>query len=208
MRKVFEISIVVWLSSLLCSCAAVSTVDTWQNKEMQVQRMKKVLVVSLTRKEGNRRIIEQMLVSELSRNGVEAVAGHTLIPGGALPDWQVLDRAVRRSASQGVLTVQTTRVEQQTTIHPNYSSPYPGYWYPYGYPAWDFPGYYRSMALYGPTYVSTYDVATLQVNLFHAGSDKLVWAGTYESSEPEKVTKVGEDLARKVVKELKKAGLI
>lgn len=208
MRKLFKISIVLWLVSLLCSCASVSMVDTWRNPELRVQRLKKVLVVSLTRKEANRRVFEDMIVSEMSLRGVEAVAGHTVIPGGGLPDWNVLDQAVRKTASQAVLTVQTIRVEQQTTIHPSSINTYPGYWYPSAFPAWDFPGYYRSMAVYGPTYVSTYDVATIQVNLFDAGSDKLLWAGTLESSEPENVTKVGQDLARKVVKALEKDGVI
>jgi len=182
--------------------------DTWRNPDLRVQRPKKVLVVSLTKKEANRRVFEDMLVSEMSLRGVEAVAGHTVITGGGLPDWNVLDQAVRKTGAQAVLTVQTIRVEQQTTIHPSSINTYPGYWYPSAFPAWDFPGYYRSMAVYGPTYVSTYDVATMQVNLFDAGSDKLLWAGTLESSEPENITQVGQDLARKVVKAMEKDGVI
>ena len=207
MRQLFEISIVLWLASMLCSCASVSVVDTWRNPDLRVRSLKKVLVVSLAGKQPNRRVYDDMLVSEMSKHGVEAVAGHSVLAGGGLPDWSVLERAVRRTGAQAVLTVQTIRVEQQTTIHPTHMNTYPGYWYPSAFPAWDFPGYYRSMAV-GPTYVSTYDVATMQVNLFDAGSDRLIWAGTLQSSEPENVTKVGQDLARKVVKALVRDGVI
>lgn len=214
MRRLTEICIALWLSMLLSSCAAVSVVDTWRNPDLRLERPKKVLVVAMTKEKPSRTVYEDMLVSELSRNGVAAVAGHTVLSGDSLPDWGVLDRAVRRSGADAVMTVQTVRFEKQTTVHPTYTGPYPGYWYPSAFPAWDFPGYYRSMALhgygygYGPTYISTYDIETMQVNLFDAGSDKLLWAATVQSNEPEKVTKVGQDLARKVVTEMKKDGML
>lgn len=206
MRNVLKVSIVLWLATLLCSCASVSVVDTWRNPELRPQRLHKILVVSINNKESARRVYEDMLASELSRKGVEAVPGYSIIPGAVLADWGVLDRAVRRAQAQAILTVQTIKVEKQTTVHSD--NPYPGYWYPQAFPGWDFPGYYRSMALYGPTYVTTYDVATMQVNLFDAGSDKLIWAATVESTDPNRVTTVGQDLARKVVKKLAKEGLI
>jgi hypothetical protein len=206
MRKVLKVSIVLWLATLLCSCASVSVVDTWRNPELRPQRLHKILVVSINNKESARRVYEDMLASELSRKGVEAVPGYSVIPGAAFADWGVLDRAVRRAQAQAILTVQTIKVEKQTTVHSD--NPYPGYWYPQAFPGWDFPGYYRSMALYGPTYVTTYDVATMQVNLFDAASDKLIWAATMESTDPNRVTTVGQDLARKVVKKLAKEGLI
>lgn len=207
MRKLLEISIVLWLSSFLCACSSVSMLDTWRNPELHPQRLQKILVVSMSGKESTRRVYEDMLASELSHKGVEAVPGYTVIPGAGLADWGVLERAVRRVQAQAILTVQTIKVEKQTTVQSD-MSPYPGYWYPQAFPGWDFPGYYRSMAMYGPTYVTTYDVATMQVNLFDASSDKLIWAATTESTDPSKVTTVGQDLARKVVKHLAKDGLI
>ncbi|WP_224982318.1 DUF4136 domain-containing protein [Geomonas agri] len=209
MRNLIRIAVVLCLTTLLCSCASVSVVDTWRNPSLSGNRLHKVLVVSFARKEGSRAVYEDTLVSELHKHGVEAVASYTILSQATLPDWHALDRAVRSTGSNGVLTVQTIKVEKQTTVQPGaVATPYPGYWYPPAFPDWDFPGYYRSMALYGPTYVSTYDVATMQVNLFDLSSDRLVWAGTMQTMAPENVTKVGKDLAHKVVKSLKKEGLI
>jgi hypothetical protein len=209
MRNLIRIAVALCLTVMLCSCASVSVVDTWRNPTLSGTRLHKVLVVSYARKEATRAVYEDTLVSELNKQGVEAVASYTTISGATLPDWNVLDRAVRSTGAQGVLFVQTVKVEKQTTVQPSaVATPYPGYWYPPAFPEWDFPGYYRSMALYGPSYVTTYDVATMQVNLFDAGSDKLLWAGTMQTMEPENVTRVGRDLARKVVKSLKKEGLI
>lgn len=209
MRNLFRIAALLCLTALLCSCASVSVVDTWRNPSLRAARVHKVLVVSFASKDASRAVYEDTLVAELKKHGVDAVASYSIISAATLPDWHVLDRAVRSTGSQGILAVQTIKVEKQTTVQPSaVASPYPGYWYPQGFPDWDFPGYYRSMALYGPSYISTYDVATMQVNFFDASSDKLLWAGTLQTMEPEKVTSVAKDLARKVTRELKKEGLI
>ena len=209
MRNLIRIAVSLCLTAMLCSCASVSVVDTWRNPNLRGTRAHKVLVVSFARKDASRAVYEDTLVSELNKQGVEAVASYSMISGATLPDWKALDRAVRSTGAQAVLFVQTIKVEKQTTVQPGaVAMPYPGYWYPPAFPEWDFPGYYRSMALYGPGYVTTYDVATIQVNLFDASSDKLLWAGTMQTTEPENVTRVGQDLARKVVKSLKKEGLI
>ncbi|MBU5637539.1 DUF4136 domain-containing protein [Geomonas sp. Red69] len=209
MRNLIRIAVLLCLTTLLCSCASVSVVDTWRNPALTGSRVHKVLVVSFARQGGGRAVYEDMLVSELQKHGVEAVASHTILSQATLPDWRALDRAVRSTGSQGILTVQTIKVEKQMTVQPSaIASPYPGYWYPPAFPDWNFPGYYQSMAIYGPSYVTTYDIATVQVNLFDAGSDKLLWAGTMQAYEPEAVTRVGKDLAHKVVESLKKEELI
>lgn len=209
MRNLFKIAVLICLTAMLCSCASVSMVDTWRNPSLRGEGIHKVLVVGFSPKQSSRVVYEDTLVSELSRHGVEGVASYSVIQGNALPDWYALDRAVRRVGAQAVLAVQTIKVERQTTVQPSaVATPYPGYWYPPAFPDWDFPGYYRSMAMYGPTYVTTYDIATMQVNLFDARSDKLLWAGTVEATEPEKVTRVGKELASKVVKALRKEGVL
>ncbi|QXE92012.1 DUF4136 domain-containing protein [Geomonas subterranea] len=209
MRNLIRITVVFCLTALLCSCASVSVVDTWRNPTLPASRLHKVLVVSFAAKAASRAVYENMLVSELNKHGVEAVASYSVLSQATLPDWHALDRAVRSVGAQGILAVQTIKLEKQATVQPGaVGTPYPGYWYPPAFPDWDFPGYYRSMALYGPSYVTTYDVATMQVNLFDLGSDRLLWAGTMQTMEPENVTKVGKDLAYKVVKSLKKEGLI
>ncbi|MBU5613994.1 DUF4136 domain-containing protein [Geomonas azotofigens] len=209
MRNLIRIAVIVCLTALLCSCASVSVVDTWRNPSLRGNRLHKVLVVSFARKETSRAVSEDTLAGELRKHGVDAVASYSILSQATIPDWHALDRAVRSTGAEGIITVQTIKVERQTTVQPGgVASPYPGYWYPPAFPDWDFPGYYRSMALYGPSYVTTYDIATIQVNLFDVGSDKLLWAGTLQTLEPENVTKVGKDLADKVVKSLQKERLI
>jgi hypothetical protein len=194
--------------SILCSCASTSMVDTWRNPTLQAPPLKKVLVVSLSRKDATRRIFEDVLSSKLALRGVQAVPGYSVVPQYYKTDWTVLQRAVKETGAQAVLTLQTVKIEQSTTVQPGYVTTYPGHWYPEAFPTWDLYGYYGSMANYGPAYISTYDVATMQANLFDATSGKLLWAATLESTEPENVISVGKDLGDLVVKSLVKEGLI
>ena len=206
MRQILKLIPFLAMIAMLCSCASVSMVDTWRNPDIRPARLQKVLVVSITKNDASRRVYEEMLAGELSRQGVQAVPSHTVLNGDRA-SWKVLEAAMKQVAAQAVLTVQTIKVEQETVVQPG-TATYPGHWYPPVYPSWDLYGYYGSLAHYGPAYISTYDVATMQVNLFDAATGKLVWAATVESSEPEKVTQVGQDLARAVVKQLSRQGLI
>jgi len=207
MRQLLRTAALTVLGSLICSCAAVSLTDTWRNPTLPSPGLKRVLVVSILKNDASRRIYEDMLGNELAGHGVEPVLGYTLMPedGGK---WSELDKAMKKASAQAVLTVQTIKVQQQTTVQPGYVTTYPGMWYPEAFPSWDLYGYYGSLANYGPAYISTYDVATMQVNLFDAASGKLIWAATLKSDEPEKVTAVGQELAKKVVEALVKAGII
>jgi hypothetical protein len=207
MSRIAKMGSLLLLTSILCSCASARLVESWRNPTVRAPRLQKVLVVSIAKKDSSRRVSEDILASELARRGVEAVPGYTLLPAGK-SDAKALDEAVKHAAVQAVLTLQTVRVEQETTVQPGYVTTYPGHWYPEAFPAWDLYGYYGSMANYGPAYISTYDVATMQVNLFDAASGKLLWAGTFESNEPEKVISVSKDIAREVVQALVKEGLI
>ena len=208
MHPIMRLTGILLAAALLSSCASVSLVDKWRNPGVHTARIQKALVVSITKKDSNRAVYEDLFVNELAAHGVVAVASHTLMPSNAKPERAILDEAVKKSAADAVFTAQTIKVERQTTVQPGFTSTYPGYWYPEAFPTWDLYGYYGSMDAYGPAYISSYDIATIQVNVFDTSSGKLLWAATFQSSEPEKVISVAKDLADKVAKALQKEGLL
>ena len=115
MRTILRSALLFPLVALLCSCSSISVVDTWRNPNLQPARLHKVLVVSITRKDSNRAVYEDVLASELAKHGVEAVASHTVMPGDLKGEATILDQAVKKAAAEAVLTVQTIKVERQTT---------------------------------------------------------------------------------------------
>ncbi|MBJ6723878.1 DUF4136 domain-containing protein [Geomesophilobacter sediminis] len=194
--------------SLLSSCASTTLRDTWSNPAFHGYKVHKLVVVSLGKKDPNRRVYEEVIAAELNKRGIAAVTGHNLLPAEERLDWPTLEGALKRASADSVLTVQTVRVEQQTIVQPGYTSTYPGYWYPPAFPSWSLYGYYGASMYYEPPYVSTYDLATIQVNLFDMGTGKLIWAATAQSSEPERITEVSKELADIVREQLAKAGLL
>jgi hypothetical protein len=207
MRHITKLAGLFLTAAVLCSCSSISVVATWRNKSVQATRLHKVLVVSITSKDANRAVLEDILASELGQRGVAAVASYSIMPGGVKSDTSVLDKAVKKAAVDSVLTVQTIKVEHQTTVQPGFNN-YPGYWYPEAFPSWDLYGYYGAMSSYGTTFISSYDVATIQVNFFATATGKLLWAATVTSNEPENVTSVAKDLAKVIAKALEKQGFI
>ncbi|UFS70919.1 DUF4136 domain-containing protein [Geomonas sp. RF6] len=208
-RNMLKLLGLLLVTCVLSSCASTTLVDTWRNPNLTAPpHIRKLLVVRITNKDGNRSVYEDVIAAELQKRGVEGVPGHTLIADDKKQNWDTLEEALRKSQADGVLTVQTVNVEKHTSIQPGYPSVYPGYWYPSVFSAWDLRGYYGASTYYDPTLVSTYQVASLQSNLFDAKSGKLIWAATLETSDPEKTISVSKELAQLVVKSLIKEGLI
>lgn len=203
-----KVASIVIATLFLSSCATTNLVDTWRNPALTGQKFHKLLVISIGNKGSNRRVYEGVLVSALNQRGIDAVPGHKLLRGDEKADRQILEKTVKETGAEAVLTLQTTKVEQQTIVQPGYGAPYPGYWYPAYFPSWDFYGYYGSARFYEPTYVSTYEIATILVSLFDGASGKLLWAATIQTSEPGQALSVSKDLARIVVDSLLQNGLI
>jgi len=208
MRAIWNGFIMFFVACSLCSCASTSLKETWRNPAVQAHRIHRVAVVSFGKTDPSRRVYEDVIASELNKKGVHAVPGYTLIPGEGKMDWATLEAALRTGAAEAVLTMQTLKVQQQTVIQPGYTSTYPGFWYPSAFPSWSLYDYYGASMYYEPPYVSTYELATLQVNLFEVKSGKLIWAATLENSDPGKVIEVSKDVARIVSEALAKEGLI
>ncbi len=203
--KLLGLSISVFV---LASCAATSLIDTWRNPTLTGRRYNKLLVVNITRSENSRRVFEDVISAELGQQGVTAVPGYTLIAKEEKTNKEVMERAVKTSGVEGVLTIQTVKVEQQTSYQPGYIESYPNFWYPPAFPNWNLYGYYGSTTYYEPPSTYMYEVATIQANLFDVASGKLIWAATLQSSEPGNVTSVSKDLTRLIIEKLTKEGLI
>ena len=211
--NLFKIPFGLAIVTLLASCASTSLVDTWKNPEISAGRLSKVLVVSMNANDGVRRLNENVLAADLRQRGVEALQGHTLLPDGHKADLPTLQQAVAKVGADGVLTIQTIRVEQQSSYHPGYVTGYypgyyPGYWHPSAFPTWNLYGYYGSSMFYEAPYLTTWEVTTVQVSLFEAGSGKLRWAGTVQTYEPERNIAFSRNLSRIVVGALMKEGII
>jgi hypothetical protein len=198
----------IFVPVILCSCATTSLVDTWRNPDMTILKHRKLLLVYISKNDTTSRLYEDVLASELSRRGVASVTGYAILPEGKKVNRQNLAKGVEQSGADAVITMQTVRVEQRTTIQPGYEEIYPDYWYPGAFPRWDMYGYFDGYSYYEPPLISTSEIAKIQVNLFDAQKSKLLWAATVQTSEPGNAVSVSKELAGIVVSSLIKEGLI
>lgn len=210
MRKIFAGLLGISTVALfVASCATTSLVDSWRySGSAPVTRYHKVLVSSVGRNVNERRVYEDVIAAELRQRGIEATTSFTIMPSDDHDKRQALEQAVKQSGSDAVLSVQIIMIERKTTVDPGSVSGYADFWYPPDFHRWDMYGYFGSRSFYEPARFYSYDVATMQANLFDAASGKLMWAASIETSEPGRVVTVSKEAARIIVQALMKEGLI
>lgn len=199
MRSFFlKIVSLIFMLAFLSSCAATSLVDTWHNPDITIPKHhSKLLLVYIPKHEINSRLYEDVLANELNRKGVVTVPGYSIFPDEKKVNKVTMEKGIKESGADAVLTMQTKWIEKQTSEKPALMDIFPG---------WDDidPG-----TLYDAELVTiTYEVANIHVNFFDGNSGKLLWAATIRTSEPSNRVSVSKTLATIVVDSLIREGLI
>ena len=193
---------------LVASCAPVTLVNIWHNQEAPARKFHKLLVVSIAPDTVARQLFEAVIVAELVQHGVAAVPGSSMIQGSETPNRQNVEKGVKESGSDGIISLQLDRVAKQTTVLPAYTITYAMGWYPDAFSSWNFYTYYDTTTYYVPPTVITDEKWMIRATFFDAGNGKLLWAGTFKTVRPDQYIAVGQDVARTVVKNLASDGLI
>ncbi len=191
---------------ILAACAgAVQITEAWRSATYAGPKFTKVLVLGVNEDATTRRLFEDSFAASLGKSGVQAVAGYTVLPGVNIPTGDQVHQAALRVGADGALVTRLLRVEQQTRTSPGYVRAVPTY----GYYGRGFYSYYNAVVVVQPPTTYTFDVATLETNLWSLqGNGELVWSATSKSFTPDQVTAIGTDLATEVSKALLDAGLI
>jgi hypothetical protein len=183
----------------------VQLTEAWRSDSYNGPKFTKVLVLGVGEDVTTRRLFEDSFAASLIKSGVQGVAGYTVLPNVAQPTPEQVQQAAQSIGADGALVTRLLRVEQQTRTSPGYVRAVPSY----GYYGGGFYPYYRSMVVVTPPTTYTYDVATLETNLWSLqGNGTLVWSATSQSFTPDKVRAIGTDLATEVSEALLEAGLI
>jgi hypothetical protein len=146
---------------------------------------------------------EEALARELNANGVNGMAAYRVIP---LPETRDAERArdwFQKTGVAGVVVMRLVDVAKETTptaVVWSSGAYYSSLWSYYPY-AWT-----TSAVAIGPGRTdTTYVVETL---VFDVGSNKLLWAGTSQSTNPDDAQKLVKDLVNEAAYRMKKDGLM
>jgi len=186
------------LALIISACASTTLDMTWRDPTYEGRPFTNVLVVGSTGNPDNRRIFEDVLVSELKGRGVQAVASYTLIPGeGDLKRDKVVE-AVKTSGADSVLSTRLVGIETKAAQVPVQSP---------GAGDVDLYRYYSPMEPQ-TTVRQDYQVANLESNLFDARTGKMVWWGRSQTFPTTNIGRISRDLGQNVIKALKSAKLL
>ncbi len=186
------------LALIISACASTTLDMTWRDPTYEGRPFANVLVVGSTGNPDNRRIFEDVLVSELKGRGVQAVASYTLIPGeGDLKRDKIVE-AVKASGADSVLSTRVVGVETRAAQVPVQSP---------GAGDVDLYRYYSPMEPQ-TTVRQDYQVANLESNLFDARTGKMVWWGRSQTFPTTNIGRISRELGQNVIKALKSAKLL
>ncbi len=195
----------VFLALSACSTGT-SLVTRWHDPGYQGPPIKKMLVIGVFRDDLTRRMFEDEYVGALNAMGRQGVASYTVMPDlERMDDEARLKAIVGKTGADAVLITTFKGVDKRKTHVPPRTDWVPAYPWGMGYY-----GYYHQVwvPVVRPGYVRTDHVVTLETRVFAVGSKKLIWAGNVESFNPDSPEKVVRGLARLVVSDMKKSGLM
>jgi len=181
------------------SCAATDFKSTWKDPqagpvELQGKRM---ATFAVSKNQGMARAAEDAMASALAKQGVQAIPGYQLAPGGETDTAVLKEKLQAANIDAAVVMRVVGRREEVDYVPtgPTYGSFY-GYW-DYGWGAVGEPGY-----------LTTDEIVSVETLVYSVPENKLIWAGVSETFDPGKVDKVTKEIMKEATKEMKKDGLI
>jgi hypothetical protein len=188
---------------ITASCNSTRIVSSWSepDKTVVVDKLNKVLVVALFRDETSRHKAEDQMAGYL--NGKAVVSYTYLSPDFDKRNEEALRFKIKRDGFDGVVTMRLVDVDKEKVYTPGNTALYPSYYRNFsGY-------YYRSWSYYSsPGYYSTTKTFTIETNVYSIKEDKIIWSGLTETTNPEGVKKMTEEVASVVFKKMLKEGFI
>ena len=191
-----------WILAALAAaaCATAQLRDTWKDPAYTGPPLKEVLVVGVSKSDASRRVFEDGFAAAMNASGSHGIASyHSLPENGAIPN-ERLDQAVKKVGADGVLVTRVLRVKRNVDVTPGYMGP--------GFYGMGYHGFYRGAWAAMPPDVDVYDVISLETTLWNMKTNKPVWSGMSEVTEPKNVGAATEELAKLLIGKMKADGVI
>jgi len=185
------------------SCSSTKLTNSWKepDKTIQIKNLNKVMVVALFKDETNSRKAEDQMASYLKDKAV--VSYNYFKNKFDKSNEEAVHRKIKADGFDGAVTMRLVDIEQEKIFTPGDRIGYPIYYR-------NFSGYYhRSYNYYNnPGYYSITKLYVVEVNVYSIKEDKIIWSGLTETTDPDGVKTMTEEIAEVVFKKMKKEGFI
>jgi hypothetical protein len=204
MRK----SIAVTLSLALFSCVTTTRITgSWANPKRATPAYSSIFVVAFTKNALAKSTVESDMATNLNHYGVATMKSIEEFPlrlNDSI-DTKALMTKVKEKQAEGILTISLIKKETDSRYLPGTCVYRPVYYY-YGR-LWDYYSYWYP-CVYSPGYYINNEIYFIEVNLYDAKSEELVWSAQSEIYNPIGLTSFSRDFSYKIVKQLRRDGLL
>ncbi len=170
--------------TMLVGCSSVKTLETWRSSSLPaVAEYKKLLIVNINLDENVRKMFEDIVTAEMNESRIKAVAGHTYVAISGAYKRNDIAAAVKETGSDAVLMIRELNTGNQQLSQQGQGS-----------------------VLYGEGFLpSSWDlmIATLQVSLYSAESEQMVWSATVKTSNDDNKYILSRDMGQLLIKLLR-----
>jgi hypothetical protein len=187
----------------LSACGTTTFTSTWKAPDAQrvdpVGKTIAALVISGDKK--RQRDAEVYLSNDLTSRGARGIPAHQLI-GYGHPDVDYARAKFKEVGVEGVVVMRVVGHDQRVIVDPGGFS---------GTAYGSFGSYYSSYGVgvsYSTGSVQTDTVVTVETLVYSLSQDKLLWAGTSRTSNPEGIQSLINEVADAVASQMAKQGLI
>lgn len=218
MRKLASTIFIAGIITALSACSSTTLSGSWKSPDYRGQ-IRKPYIIGVAKNEMTRRLFEDQFAQELQGYGINAMSSYKDLSDIQNAGKDVIDVRVKKNGADSVLITRMTGKRTEETVTPGRITGYetgPRYGYPRPTPYAPAP-YYRSMgsyydrryeATYEPATITQYQVATIEANLYEAGSGNLIWSAELETVIEGNTQKLVTDFIKTVTGDLRQQGLL
>jgi hypothetical protein len=185
--RILCVSLIASLLLFTGGCSSLKVVESWHKPAAEARRYQKIMILGVNRDENLRRLFENIVVGELDRHGVVAIAGHTSIPDMGKTNLEAISAAVRAAGCDAVLTTRPLSVGDSKVTQGG-----------------------EKGSIYGAGARNTYDFlsATLQTSLYDSATQEMVWSATVTTFDADREVRVSRELATFFFENLRRDGFL
>lgn len=210
MKKLNYLLALVLIAMVSACSPSTKIIGSWTGPNTPSEPYKSIFVTAISENLVARQTIENDIDAMLEKDGVEAKSSFEIIPPGFKATAENKDAtvaAIRDGGSDAILTIALLDQTSETRYVPGTTMYSPmGYGGYYG----RFSGYYSyyNPVMYSPGYYSTDKNYYLEINLYDAKTEELVWSAQSETTNPSSIETFSNSFSQLVVNQLIKDGLI
>lgn len=197
---------------LLLGCGSATEITgSWKQDSVNPSNYSSIVVTSMTSNMSARQTVENDLTRELEKLGLQASRSLDVLPPGFTQpkevDREELLAKIRKSRADAILTVALINKETEERFVPGTYGyqPITRFQY-YG----RFSGYYTTWypTLYSPGYYTEDKIYFIEINMYDARTENLVWSVQSETYNPESLSSFSKDFSKTIVNKMVSDGVI